>query len=62
MLTLEFFLKEIRGNKYRFVPKGGTLHTETIRLVVRSSGLREAYTQPAPNGTNFLPQHVDAAP
>ena len=33
------FLKAIRGNGYRFVPKGETLPTETIMLVVRSSGL-----------------------
>ena len=32
-------LKAIRGNGYCFVPKGGTFPTETIRLVVRSSGL-----------------------
>ena len=32
-------LKAIRGNKYRFVPKGGTFPTETIMLVVRSYGL-----------------------
>ena len=36
MLTLDFFLKMIRGNGHRFVPKGGTFPTETIRLVVRS--------------------------
>ena len=30
------FLKAIRGNRYRFVPKGGMFPTETIRLVVRS--------------------------
>ena len=42
------FLKAIRGNGYRFVPKGGTFPTETIRLVVRSSGLWEAYTQTCP--------------
>ena len=29
-------LKAIRGNGYRFVPKGGTFPTETIMLVVRS--------------------------
>ena len=33
------FLKAIRGNGYRFIPKGGTFPTETITLVVRSSGL-----------------------
>src|SRR6266496_2792199 len=30
------FLKAIRGNGYRFVPKGGIFRTETTRLVVRS--------------------------
>ena len=38
MLTLEK-LKAIRGNEYHFVPKGGAFPTETIMLVVRSSGL-----------------------
>ena len=33
------FLKAIGGNGYRFVPKGGTFPTETITLVMRSSGL-----------------------
>ena len=33
------FLKAIRGNGYRFVPKGGMFPIETIMLVVRSSGL-----------------------
>ena len=42
------FWKAIRGNGYRFVPKGGTFPTETITLVVRSSGLWEAYTQTCP--------------
>ena len=32
-------LKAIRGSGYRFVPKGGMFPTETIMLVVRSSGL-----------------------
>ena len=30
------FLKAIRGNEYRLVPKGGTFAIETIMLVVRS--------------------------
>src|SRR5215216_580607 len=30
------FFKAIRGNGYRFVPKGGTFPTETTRLLVRS--------------------------
>ena len=42
------FLKAIRGNVYCFVPKGGTFPTETITLIVRSSGLWEAYTQTCP--------------
>ena len=32
----QMFLKEIRGNGYRFIPKGGTFPSETIMLVVRS--------------------------
>ena len=32
-------LKAIRDSGYRFIPKGGMFPTETIRLVVRSSGL-----------------------
>ena len=40
--------KPIRGNGYRFVPKDGTFPTETIMLVVRTSGLWEAYTQTCP--------------
>ena len=39
MLTLEIFLKAIRGNGYHFVQKGETFPTETITLIVRSSGL-----------------------
>ena len=41
-------LKAIRGNGYRFVPKGGSFPTETITLAVRSSGFWEAYTQTCP--------------
>ena len=33
------FLEAIRGSGYRFVPKGGALPTETVMLIVRSSGL-----------------------
>ena len=48
------FLKAIRGNGYRFVPKGGAFPIETIMLVVRSSGLWEAYTRNLPQmGQNF---------
>ena len=47
-LTREKNLKAISGNGYRFVPKGGASSTETIMLVVRRSGLGEAYTQTCP--------------
>ena len=54
MLTREKNLKAMRGNGYRFVPKGGTFPTENhhgccekLRFV-RSSGLWEAYTQTCP--------------
>jgi len=42
------FLKAIRGNWYRFVPKVGTFPTETIKLIMRSFGLWEAYPQTCP--------------
>ena len=45
MLTLGKKLKLRRGNGYRFFPKGVMFPSETITLVVRSSGLWEAYTQ-----------------
>ena len=48
MLTLGKKLKSRRGNGYHFVQKGETFPTETITLVVRSSGLWEAYTQTCP--------------
>ena len=47
-VDMRIFLKAIRGNGYSFVPKGGTFPTETIRFVVRSSGLWEAYNQTCP--------------
>ena len=63
MLTLEQKLKSRRGNEYCFVQKGETFPIVTMRLVVRSSGLWEAYIpQLAPNGTIFLPLHVDVVP
>ena len=54
MLTRENNLKAIRGNGYCFVPKGGAFPTETIMLVVRSSGLCEAYTQTCPKWDKFF--------
>ena len=56
-------VKVRRGNRYGFVPQGGTYPTETIRLVVREALVCEKLIpKPAPNGTKFLPRHVDAAP
>ena len=62
MLTQEK-KKAIRGNGYRFVPEGGTFPTvnhhaccEKLRFV------RSMMPKPAPNGTKFVPGHVDAAP
>ena len=52
-LTWENNLKAIRDNGYCFVHKGGTFVTETIMLVVRSSGLWEEYTQTCPKWDKF---------
>ena len=50
-------LKAIRGNGYRFVPKGGTFPTKTHHACCEKH-----IPKPAPNGTKFVPRHVDAAP
>ena len=56
-------LKVRRGNKYHFVPQGGTFPAETIKLIVREALVCEKLIpKPAPNGTIFLPRHVDAFP
>ena len=47
-LTLAKQLKSRRGNAYGFIQKGETFPTKTIGLVVRSSGLWEAYPQTCP--------------
>ena len=62
MLTREKKFKAIRGNGYRFVPKGGTFPIETIMLVMRALFSEKLIPKPAPNGTKNLPRHVDAAP
>ena len=52
-----------RGNRYCFVPQGGTYPTKTIRLVVREALVCEKLIPtPAPNGIIFLPRHVAAVP
>ena len=50
-------LKAIRGNGYRFIPKGGTFPTENHHACCEKH-----IPKPAPNGTKFVPWHVDAAP
>ena len=42
------FFESNKRERIRFIPKGGTFRIETIRLIVRSSGLREAYTRTCP--------------
>ena len=54
MLTQEKNFKVIRGNGYRFVPKVARSLPKTIMLVVRSSGLWEAYTQTCPKCDKFF--------
>ena len=50
-------IKVIRGNGYRFVPNGGTFPTENHHACCEKH-----IPKPAPNGTKFVPRHVDAAP
>ena len=57
MLTQEKNFKAIRGDGYRFVPKGGTFPTEN-----HHDFCEKHIPKPAPNGTKFVPWHVDAAP
>ena len=47
-LTREKNLKAIRGNGYRFVPKGGTFPTENHHAFWENTGLWEEYTQTCP--------------
>ena len=56
-------LKAIRGNGYHFVPKGGTFPTENHHACCEKLRfVRSMMPKPAPNGTKFVPRHVDAAP
>ena len=54
VLRLDKNLKARRGNKYRFVHKCDTFPTRTMRLLVRSSRLWEAYTQTCPKCYNVF--------
>ena len=57
------FLKAIRGNGYRFVPKGGTFPTENHHACCEKLRfVRSIYPKPAPNGIKFVPWHLDATP
>ena len=54
MLTREFFFESNKRQWISFLsPKVGRSLPKTIMLVVRSSGLWEAYTKPAPNGNLY---------
>ena len=56
-------LKVRRGNRYCFVPQGGTFPTETIRLVVREALVCEKLIHtPAQNGIIFSTRHVGIVP
>ena len=57
LLTREKNLKAIRGNGYRFVPRGGTFPTKNHHACCEKH-----IPKPAPNGRKFVPRHVDAAP
>ena len=56
------FLKTIRGNGYRFVPKGGTFLPKPSCLLWEALVCEKHIPKPAPNGTKSLPRHVDAGP
>ena len=43
-------------------PKVGGSLTKTIIVVVRTPVCEKHIHKPAPNGTKFVPRHVDAAP
>ena len=56
-------LKAIRGNGYRFVPKGGMFPTENHHACCEKLRfVRSIYPNLPPNGTKFVPRHVEAAP
>ena len=56
------FLEAIRGNGYRFVPKGGTFPTENHHACCEKLRFEKHIPKPVPNGTKFVPRLVDAAP
>ena len=62
MLTWENNLKAIRGNGYRFAPKVGRSLPKPSCLLWEALVCEKHIPKPAPNGTKFVPRHVDAAP
>ena len=63
MLTREKNFKAIRGNGYRFVPQRGTFPTLNHHACSQVLPfVRSMMPKPTPNGTKFVPWHVDAAP
>ena len=61
-LTQEKKFKAIRGNGYCVVPKGGMFLTENHHACCEKLRFMKRIPKPAPNGTKFVPRHVDAAP
>ena len=55
-------LKAIRGNGYRFVPKGGTFPTENHHACCEKLWFMRSIYQTCPKWDKNLPRHVDAAP
>ena len=63
MLTREKNLKAIRGNRYRFVRKGGMFPTENHHACFEKLRfVRSIYANLPQVGKKFVPRHVDAAP
>ena len=57
MLPLEKKFKTRRGDECHFVHKGDTFPNGS-----RRASCEKHIPKPAPNGTKFVPWHVDAAP
>ena len=61
MSTRDKWFKVIRGNGYRFVPKGGTFPYRKPSCLLWEAPVCEKHIpKPVPNGTKFVPRHVDA--
>ena len=62
MLTRETNLKAIRGNGYRFIPKGGTFPTENHHVCCEKLRFVRSIYPNLPQMGILLPWHVDATP